>query len=174
MLARVAVAEDARSRGDRRRRQPANEAEEADCKGTVLLKGEDGECDVVRPRAEDGTGRRELEPPEIRVREDVPERPEGRTNTESEAGEDRPSITSTVRDEKMWEESRPNERLVGDLLLVEGRERQVSDQENITPDEESDVEAHKKPVKAGNESEAKDDTQADDDDVELHKKSVKM
>ncbi len=173
MLARVAVAEDARGRGDRGGRQPADEAEEADRKGTVLLIGEDGECDVVRPRAEDRTRRCELEPAQIRVREDVPERPDGRTNTESEAGEDRPSITSTVRDEKIWEESRPNKRLVGDLLLVEGREHQVSDQENITPDEESDVEAHKKQTKLANEGEAKDDT-GSDDDVELHKKSAKL
>jgi hypothetical protein len=173
VLARVAVAEDAGSRGNRGSRQPADEAEQANCKGTVLLKGEDGECDVVRPCAEDGTGGCELEPPQIRVREDVPERPEGRTNTESEAGEDRLSIASTVRDEKMWEESRPNDRLVGDLLLVEGREHQVSDQENITPDEESDVEAHKAKVKLANEGEAKDDT-GSDDDVELHKKSAKL
>jgi hypothetical protein len=74
----------------------------------------------------------------------------------------------------MWEESRPNERLVGDLLLDEGREHLVSDQENITPDEESDVEAHKKPTKLANDEGAKDDTQSDDDDVELHKKSAKL
>jgi len=49
----------------------------------------------------------------------------------------------------------------------------VSDQENLTPDEESDVEAHKKSVKLANEGEAKDDTESDDD-VELHKKSAKL
>ena len=49
----------------------------------------------------------------------------------------------------------------------------MSDQENITPDEESDVEAHKKPAKLANDSEVEDDTESDDD-VELHKKSAKL
>ena len=66
----------------------------------------------------------------------------------------------------------------------------MSDQENIKPDDESDVEAHaskppvklakeddfelhasKPPVKLANDEGAKDDG---DDDVELHKKSVKL
>jgi hypothetical protein len=66
----------------------------------------------------------------------------------------------------------------------------VSDQENIKPDDESDVEAHgskppvklakeddfelhgsKPPVKLAND-EGKDDS--GDDDVELHKKSAKL
>ena len=49
----------------------------------------------------------------------------------------------------------------------------MSDQENITPDEESDVEAHKKSVRLANEGEAKDDTESDDD-VELHKTRTKL
>lgn len=47
----------------------------------------------------------------------------------------------------------------------------MSDQENIKPDE-TDVEAHKKPVKLANEGEVQDDST--EDDVELHKKSVKL
>jgi hypothetical protein len=43
----------------------------------------------------------------------------------------------------------------------------VSDQENIKPDEENDVEAHRKKTVMANEGEAKDDTK-EDDDVELH------
>ena len=49
-FARVTVAEDARGRGDRGGRQPADEAEQADREGAVLLVGEDGQSDVVRPR----------------------------------------------------------------------------------------------------------------------------
>lgn len=50
----------------------------------------------------------------------------------------------------------------------------MSDQENIKPDEESDVEAHRrKQTLMANEGEAQDDTQ-DDDDVELHGRSKKV
>jgi hypothetical protein len=48
----------------------------------------------------------------------------------------------------------------------------VSDQENIKPDEENDVEAHKRSAKLANE-EAKDDSK-EDDDVELHSRGRKL
>ena len=50
----------------------------------------------------------------------------------------------------------------------------MSDQENIKPDEETDVEAHgsKPPVKLANDEGANDDS--GDDDVELHKKSHRL
>jgi hypothetical protein len=76
-------------------------------------------------------------------------------------------MTSTVRDEKMWEESRGEPRLVVDLLVLHGREHHLSDQENIKPDEENDVEAHRKKSVMANEGEVQDDSK-DDDDVELH------
>ena len=43
----------------------------------------------------------------------------------------------------------------------------MSDQENVKPDEENDVEAHRKKTLMASEGEAKDDSR-DDDDVELH------
>ena len=49
----------------------------------------------------------------------------------------------------------------------------MSDQENVKPDEETEVEAHKKPVRLENDSEPRDDS-SDDDDVELHKKPAKL
>lgn len=49
----------------------------------------------------------------------------------------------------------------------------MSDQENTKPDEESDVEAHRRKTVMANEGEAQDDTQ-DDDDVELHGRSKKV
>ena len=42
----------------------------------------------------------------------------------------------------------------------------MSDKENIKPDEETDVEAHRKKNVAASEGEAQDDSK--DDDVELH------
>jgi hypothetical protein len=42
----------------------------------------------------------------------------------------------------------------------------VSDKENIKPDEETDVEAHRKKLVAASEGEVQDDSK--DDDVELH------
>jgi hypothetical protein len=50
----------------------------------------------------------------------------------------------------------------------------VSDQENIKPDEENDVEAHKKKTLMASEGEAQDESTDDDDDVELHKKKTLM
>lgn len=47
----------------------------------------------------------------------------------------------------------------------------MSDQENIKPDEETDVEAHRKKHVAASEGEVQDDTK--DDDVELHARSKK-
>ena len=49
----------------------------------------------------------------------------------------------------------------------------MSDQENIKPDEEDDVEAHKKPKLARNDGEAQDDSK-EDDDVELHGRTRKL
>jgi hypothetical protein len=49
----------------------------------------------------------------------------------------------------------------------------VSDQENIKPDEENDVEAHRKKSLMANEEEAQDEKK-EDDDVELHGRSRKL
>jgi hypothetical protein len=49
----------------------------------------------------------------------------------------------------------------------------MSDQENIKPDEEEDVEAHKKSKLMKNDSEAQDETK-EDDDVELHGRTRKL
>lgn len=49
----------------------------------------------------------------------------------------------------------------------------MSDQENIKPDEENDVEAHKRKAKLANEEAVSDDSK-DDDDVELHKRKAKL
>jgi hypothetical protein len=49
----------------------------------------------------------------------------------------------------------------------------VSDQENIKPDEENDVEAHKKRSLMANEEEAQDENK-EDDDVELHGRTRKL
>jgi hypothetical protein len=49
----------------------------------------------------------------------------------------------------------------------------VSDQENIKPDEETDVEAHKKSKLMRGEGEAQEEN-TEEDDVELHGKSRKL
>ena len=50
----------------------------------------------------------------------------------------------------------------------------MSDQENVKPDEENDVEAHKRSSKlAANEESGKDESTADDD-VELHGRNRKL
>lgn len=49
----------------------------------------------------------------------------------------------------------------------------MSDQENIKPDEENDVEAHRKKTLMANEGEAQDESK-EDDDVELHGRSRKL
>jgi hypothetical protein len=49
----------------------------------------------------------------------------------------------------------------------------MSDQENIKPDEETDVEAHRKKSVMANEEQGQDEKK-EDDDVELHSRARKV